>query len=102
MDSSIAAVTMPNFNAARHPTDTMSSLPLIATAGGQHAAKELTKAIMTERVNKIDPATCDLDEAATFVVGDLGEVYRQNQRWKLNLPKVKPHYGTYPAHEDKR
>jgi ornithine decarboxylase len=27
-------------------------------------------------------------------VADLGEVYRQHLRWKLNLPRVKPFYGT--------
>jgi ornithine decarboxylase len=26
-------------------------------------------------------------------VADLGEVYRQHLRWKLNLPRVRPFYG---------
>jgi ornithine decarboxylase len=26
-------------------------------------------------------------------VADLGDVYRQHLRWKLNLPRVKPFYG---------
>lgn len=77
----------------RLETDVMPSRRYSLAGAGQHAAKEKILAIMTDRVNNIDPTTCELDGASTFFVGDLGEVYRQNQRWKINLPKVKPHYG---------
>ena len=28
-----------------------------------------------------------------FYVADMGEVYRQHLRWKMNLARVKPFYG---------
>ena len=59
----------------------------------QGSPKDMILSTMTERVDNIDTATCDLDGASAFYVFDLGEVYRQQQQWKLKLPKVKPHYG---------
>jgi ornithine decarboxylase len=45
------------------------------------------------RIDDIDHDTCEVGDEDAFFVADLGEVYRQHLRWKLHLPRVKPHYG---------
>ena len=57
------------------------------------SAKHLIGAALRERVENIDHEFCEPGEEDTFFVADLGEVYRQHLRWKLNLPRVKPFYG---------
>ena len=56
-------------------------------------AKLLIGDALRERVENIDHDFCEPGEEDTFFVADLGEVYRQHLRWKLNLPRVKPFYG---------
>ncbi|KAL2021470.1 hypothetical protein VTK56DRAFT_7103 [Thermocarpiscus australiensis] len=56
-------------------------------------AKQLIREALRERVEKIDHEFCEPGEEDTFFVADLGEVYRQHMRWKLNLPRVKPFYA---------
>lgn len=56
-------------------------------------AKEVIGDALRERVENIDPEFCEPGGEDTFFVADLGEVYRQHLRWKLNLPRVKPFYG---------
>lgn len=56
-------------------------------------AKQLIGDALRERVESIDHENCEAGEEDTFFVADLGEVYRQHLRWKLNLPRVKPFYG---------
>lgn len=48
---------------------------------------------LRERVENIDHENCEAGDEDTFFVADLGEVYRQHLRWKLNLPRVKPFYA---------
>lgn len=48
---------------------------------------------LREQVKDIDHHHCDAGEEDAFFVADLGEVYRQHLRWKLNLKRVKPFYG---------
>ena len=48
---------------------------------------------LKKRVEGIDHEACQPGEEDSFFVADLGEVYRQHMRWKLNLPRVKPFYG---------
>jgi ornithine decarboxylase len=55
--------------------------------------KRLIGDALRNRVENIDHEFCDPGEEDTFFVADLGEVYRQHLRWKLNLPRVKPFYG---------
>lgn len=55
--------------------------------------KELIGAALRARVESIDHEFCEPGEEDTFFVADLGEVYRQHLRWKLNLPRVRPFYG---------
>lgn len=63
--------------------------------GTQHEnnSKQLIGNALKERVQSIDHDDCEPGEEDTFFVADLGEVYRQHMRWKLNLPRVKPFYG---------
>jgi ornithine decarboxylase len=53
---------------------------------------------LKKRVEKIDIDTCKPGDEDAFYVGDLGEIYRQHIRWKMNLNRVKPHYGKRPSH----
>jgi len=55
--------------------------------------KELIGDAFRHRVENIDHEGCEPGDEDTFFVADLGEVYRQHLRWKLNLPRVKPFYG---------
>ncbi len=60
---------------------------------GGHKSKKLIGQALKKRVENIDHDICEPGEEDTFFVGDLGEVYRQHMRWKMNLPRVKPFYG---------
>ncbi|KAF2142228.1 uncharacterized protein K452DRAFT_298209 [Aplosporella prunicola CBS 121167] len=55
--------------------------------------KELIGEAFRERVDKIDQDACEAGEEDAFFVADMGEVYRQHLRWKMNLKRVKPHYA---------
>ncbi|KAI9724526.1 MAG: Ornithine decarboxylase [Candelaria pacifica] len=48
---------------------------------------------LKEHVDSIDNDTCEAGEEDAFFVADLGEVYRQHLRWKMNLPRVRPFYA---------
>jgi ornithine decarboxylase len=85
---------LPN-NSVKNPS------PVFATNHGgvqQPSAKQLIAQALKQRVEAIDPETCEAGEEDAFFVADLGEVYRQHLRWKLNLARVKPHYGTSTSH----
>ncbi|KAL6716373.1 Ornithine decarboxylase [Lecanora helva] len=60
---------------------------------GKDHGKALTKAHLNNRVHGIDTNTCNAGEEDAFFVADMGEVYRQHLRWKMNLKRVKPHYA---------
>src|SRR4051812_6722746 len=60
---------------------------------GGNISKQLIGAALKERVENIDHNDCEPGNEDAFFVADLGEVYRQHMRWKLNLPRVKPFYG---------
>lgn len=55
--------------------------------------KDLVRNTLKQRVDTIDTDICEPGEEDAFFVADVGEVYRQHLRWKLNLGRVKPHYG---------
>lgn len=57
------------------------------------SAKHLIGEALRQRVESIDHEDCEAGDEDTFFVADLGEVYRQHIRWKLNLPRVKPFYA---------
>ncbi|KAL0632928.1 Ornithine decarboxylase [Maublancomyces gigas] len=52
----------------------------------------ISQALQT-RINSIDPDVCEAGGEDAFFVADLGEVYRQHMRWKINLPRVEPFYA---------
>jgi ornithine decarboxylase len=58
------------------------------------ASKRLILEILKQRVASIDVENCRPGEEDPFFVADLGEIYRQHIRWKMNLGRVKPFYGT--------
>src|SRR5215813_1966305 len=57
------------------------------------ASKALIQKVLKEQIARINVDTCEPGEEDAFYVADLGEVYRQHLRWKLNLGRVKPFYG---------
>lgn len=62
---------------------------------GKEYGKTLTKDVLKGRIEAIDTDTCAAGDEDAFFVADMGEVYRQHLRWKMNLKRVKPHYGTF-------
>ena len=57
------------------------------------ASRALVQKVLKEQVARINTDTCEPGEEDAFYVADLGEVYRQHLRWKMNLTRVKPFYG---------
>jgi len=64
---------------------------------GANVPKQLIGAALKEKLESIDHDICEPGDEDAFFVADLGEVYRQHMRWKLNLPRVKPFYGKRPV-----
>ncbi|KAF6227068.1 hypothetical protein HO133_008509 [Letharia lupina] len=60
---------------------------------GKEYGKTLTKDVLKGRIAAIDTDTCAAGDEDSFFVADMGEVYRQHLRWKMNLKRVKPHYA---------
>lgn len=54
---------------------------------------DLVLDLLKQRIAAIDTDTCGPGEEDAFYVADLGEVYRQHLRWKMNLGRVKPFYA---------
>ena len=75
------------------------SLRVSNTAGnhGKEHGKILMKNALEGRIGAIDTDTCAAGDEDAFFVADMGEVYRQHLRWKMNLKRVKPHYGTFSS-----
>ena len=57
------------------------------------ASKDLIFEVIKKRVAGIDVASCRPGDEDAFYVADMGEIYRQHLRWKMNLGRVKPFYG---------
>ncbi|MCJ1414987.1 Ornithine decarboxylase [Xylographa parallela] len=60
---------------------------------GVKCSEGLVKDALKERINVIDTDTCEAGEEDAFFVADMGDVFRQHLRWKMNLKRVKPHYA---------
>jgi ornithine decarboxylase len=60
------------------------------------ASKDLVFDVLKKRVAAISVDHCEPGEEDAFYVADMGEIYRQHLRWKMNLGRVKPFYGTSP------
>ena len=61
----------------------------------KHVSNELVLDLLKEQIKKINTDVCKPGEEDAFYVADLGEVYRQHLRWKMNLGRVKPFYGMF-------
>jgi len=48
---------------------------------------------MREKIDSIHDDRWESDEENSFMVGDLGEIYRQHLRWKSLLPRIEPFYA---------
>lgn len=59
------------------------------------AAKDLVMNVLKKRAAEVDIDHCDPGDEDAFYVADMGEIYRQHLRWKLNLGRVKPFYGRF-------
>lgn len=59
------------------------------------AAKNLVLDVLKKRAAEVDVDRCGPGEEDAFYVADMGEIYRQHIRWKMNLGRVKPFYGTF-------
>jgi ornithine decarboxylase len=62
---------------------------------GALASKDIIHDAMMKKIAQIDVDTCQPGEEDAFYVADMGEVYRQHIRWKVNLGRVKPFYGEH-------
>lgn len=56
-------------------------------------AKDLVLDVLKKRAAEVDVDQCSAGEEDAFYVADMGEVYRQHMRWKMNLGRIKPFYG---------
>ncbi|KAI9870859.1 MAG: Mitochondrial 2-oxoadipate and 2-oxoglutarate transporter, partial [Watsoniomyces obsoletus] len=57
------------------------------------ASKSLVQNVLKEHIAHIDVDTCEPGKEDAFYVADMGEIYRQHLRWKMNLGRVKPFYA---------
>ncbi|KAK9470623.1 pyridoxal-dependent decarboxylase [Dipodascopsis tothii] len=55
-------------------------------------SKALISRALRGRVARVDIDGCAPGGEDPFFVADMGEVYRQHKRWKLNIPRVEPFY----------
>ncbi|OLL25239.1 Ornithine decarboxylase [Neolecta irregularis DAH-3] len=65
------------------------SQPIKSTQSQHVVMDALKKRIRT------DVEFCETDGENSFLVGDLGEVYRQYLQWKRELPRIIPFYGKF-------
>jgi hypothetical protein len=49
--------------------------------------------VLKSRVMSLDMDENENENDNAFFVADLGEIYRQDLRWKTHLPRVEPFYG---------
>jgi len=71
-----------------------SALAIGKCYDGAKVGKELVRETFRQRVESVDTDVCFAGDEDAFFVADMGHVYRQHMRWKTNLKRVKPHYGT--------
>jgi len=66
--------------------------PYIAPNHGVNP-EQLVDAALKQRIDTIDHDGCNPGEEDPFFVADLGHIYRQHLRWKLNMKGIKPFYA---------
>ena len=80
------------FHEKRHHYEYQDPHPL--KSGGVASAKQLIGDALSKKIGQICHDECEPGEEDTFYVADLGEVFRQHVRWRQNLPRVRPFFGT--------
>ncbi|KAL7276844.1 Ornithine decarboxylase [Rhizina undulata] len=65
----------------------------INNANTKLISQALISQALQNHINNINPEECEAGGEDAFFVADLGEVYRQHMRWKMNLPRVEPFYA---------
>lgn len=63
--------------------------------GARNNGKGLVLDALKARIQNVNTDICQPGEDDAFFVADMGEVYRQHLRWKMQLKRVKPHYGWF-------
>lgn len=58
-------------------------------------AKKLVLDVLKKRAAEVNVDDCEPGEEDAFYVADMGEIYRQHLRWKMQLGRVKPFYGKF-------
>lgn len=61
-------------------------------------AQSLIGQALEKHIGNINPDECEAGGEDGFFVADLGEIYRQHMRWKVNLPRIEPFYGMSQIH----
>ncbi|KAJ6161391.1 Ornithine decarboxylase [Penicillium chermesinum] len=56
-------------------------------------AKDKVLDVLKKRAAEVNTDNCGAGEEDPFYVADMGEVYRQHMRWKMNLSRVKPFFA---------
>jgi ornithine decarboxylase len=64
-----------------------------ASASTKLLAQSMISHALQFHIENIDPDKCEAGGEDAFFVADLGEIYRQHMRWKVNLPRIEPFYG---------
>lgn len=64
-------------------------------ANTRFLAQSMIAHALQSHIESIDPDECEAGGEDAFFVADLGEIYRQHMRWKVNLPRVEPFYGMF-------
>lgn len=62
-------------------------------ANTRNLAQSMIGHALQTYIENINPDECEAGGEDAFFVADLGEIYRQHMRWKVNLPRVEPFYG---------
>lgn len=83
----------PEENAINHKINFVTSNYGDDTTSNGLYAKTLVQRVLREQTALINTDSCEPGQEDAFYVADLGEVYRQHLRWKMNLTRVKPFYG---------
>jgi ornithine decarboxylase len=92
-----ATTTIQEYPATLSEYQTFAPITYEASRGLKKPAPAVADLIgnaLKARIESINSDDCDAGDEDAFFVADLGAVYRQHLRWKMNLPRVKPHYGT--------
>lgn len=62
---------------------------------GTFGPDELAKFVIQARLALLSNDSGRVEDDEPFFVADLGQVYRQHQRWTRSLSAVQPFYGLY-------